>query len=125
MEVGGAFKSVLNAVEDAAKKSLAYSRAAGFLSALEVALLISAALATVVYVFAAYWQLIAVAAGLVATAFAANKLGNRYYSKTLKELDKLEMLAIVAALSAGLVDQAEALLREKIEELKSNQAPSN
>jgi Flp pilus assembly protein TadB len=125
MEVSDVFKSILNAVEDAAKKSLAYSRAASFLSTLEAALLISAALATVVYVFAAYWQLIAVAAGLVATAFAANKLGNHYYSKMLKELDKLEMLTIVAALSAGRVNQAKALLREKIGEPKSNQASSN
>jgi hypothetical protein len=57
--------------------------------------------------------------------FAADKLSGRYCHKALKELDKLGMLAVMAAVSAGHVDQAKALLKEKLEELKSSRTPSN
>ncbi len=125
MEAGNALKSVLNAVEDAAKKSLAYGRISSFLSALEVALFISAALAVIAYVFATYWQIAAVGAALAVAALAVHKLSDRYYRKALKELDRLEALALIMALSVGPADRAKELLKQKVEELKSNLASSN
>ncbi len=87
-------------MEGAAKRSLAYGKTAGFLSMLEVALPASAALAGVAYIFAAYWQIAATCTALVAAVFAVDKLGNRYRRKALKELERLEMLTLVVALSA-------------------------
>jgi hypothetical protein len=107
-------------------QGLAYSRIAGFLSTLEVALLASAALAGVAYVlsYAAYWQPAAAGTALAAAAFAVDKLSNRYHHKALKELERLEMLALVMALSVD-ADRAKELLRQKVEELKSGSAFSN
>jgi len=124
---GRVVEKLLEAMKDVAEKSLMYSRASSFLSAAGFALFVSAALAAVAYVlsYGAYWQLLVASIALTAAMFVVDKLSNRYYHKALRELDKLEMLAIVAALSAGHIDQAKALLREKIEELKSNQTPSN
>jgi MFS family permease len=121
-----AFEALLAAMEGSAKRSLAYGRVADFLSALEVALFASAALAGVAYVlsYAAYWQLAAVATALAVAAFAVDKLSDRYHRRALKELDRLEMLALVAALSVD-AGRAKELLKQKVEELKGGPASSN
>jgi len=124
---GRVVERLLETIEDVAEKSLMYSRASSFLSAVGFALFVLAALAAVAYVlsYGAYWQLLVANIALTAAMFVVDKLSDRYYHKALKELDKLESLAVVAALSTGHIDQAKALLREKIEVLKSNQTPSN
>jgi hypothetical protein len=82
-----------------------------------------AALATVAYVlsYGAYWQLIAVNIALMVAMFVVDKLSDYFYHKALKEVDRLETLAIVTALSAGFTDQAEEMLKKKVEELKRRQ----
>ncbi len=133
MEAGGrdmgssGLKAVLETMEGSAKRGLTYVRAANFLLVLEVVLLLSVAASLAVYVLTggAHWQFAAAGAAFAAAATASSRLQGRFYRKALKELDKLEMLTIMAAVSAGHVDQAKALLKEKIEELKSRQAPSN
>jgi hypothetical protein len=116
-------EKLLAAVEDVTKRSLMYSRIASFLSKLGFVLFVSAALAAVAYIlsYGAYWQLIAINIALMAAMFVADKLSDHYYRKALKELDRLETLAVMAALSAGLVDQAEEMLKKKVEELKRGQ----
>ena len=42
----------------------------------------------------------------------------RLYGMTFRELDRLELLAAVAALATGRADLAPAVLKEKAEELK-------
>jgi hypothetical protein len=116
MEVGSAdarqgsyvIKELLKIMEDVAKKSLMYSRASSFLSAVGFVLFVSAALAAVAYVlsYGAYWQLLVASVALTAAMFAADKLSDRYYHKALKELDRLESLAYITALSAGPAGQA-------------------
>ena len=124
---GRVVEKLLETMEDVAEKSLTYSRASSFLSAVGFALFVSAALAAVAYVlsYGAYWQLLVANIALTAAMFVVDKLSDRYYHEALRELNKLESLAVVAALSTGHIDQAKALLKEKIEELKSNQASSN
>jgi Flp pilus assembly protein TadB len=103
-----------------------YSRASGFLSAVEAVLLVSAVLAAVVYVLshAAYWQLAVAGAALVAAAIAADRLSSYCYRRALKELDRLEMLAYMMALSAGYVDQVQIMLKEKVEKEKNKKTMS-
>jgi hypothetical protein len=105
-------------MEGSAKKSLRYSRAVGFLSALEVASLLSVAASLAVYVFTAYWPFAAAGVAFAAAAAASNWLQARLYGMALRELDRLELLAAVAALATGRADLALAVLREKAEELK-------
>jgi hypothetical protein len=114
------FKTLLAAMEGSAKRSLRYSRVAGFLSALEVALLLSAAASLAAHVFTggAHWQFVAVGVALVAVAAVSSWLQSRLYDKALKELDRLELLAVIAALAAGRVDMAQNMLMLKMEELK-------
>jgi hypothetical protein len=121
------FKTLFAAMEGSAKRSLAYSRVAALLSALEVALFTSAVLAAVAYFVlnAAYWQLAAASAALAVAALAAGRLYGYFYRRALAEFGKLELLAAVAALSAGRTDLAETMLKEKAKELKSGQALSN
>ena len=116
-------EKLLAAVEDAAKRSLMYGRIASFLSKLGFVMFVSAALAAVAYIlsYGVYWQLIVVDIALMAAMFVADKLSDHYYRKAFKEVDRLEILAIMAALSAGLVDQAEEMLKKKVEELKRGQ----
>jgi len=116
MEVGSAdagqgshvVKELLKTMEDVAEKSLMYSRASSFLSAVGFVLFVSAASAAVAYVlsYGAYWQLLAAGTALTAAMFAADKLSGRYYHKALKELDRLESLAYITALTAGLAGRA-------------------
>jgi len=113
-----AFKALIAAMEGSAKKSLRYSRAVGFLSALEVASLLSVAASLAVYVFTAYWQFAAAGAAFAAAAAASNWLQIRLYGMALRELDRLELLAAVAALATGRADLALAVLKERAEELK-------
>jgi len=114
---------ILTVAERVAKRSLAYSRVASFLSKLGFVMFVSAALVAVAYIlsYGVYWQLIAVDIALMAAMFVVDKLSDHYYRKAFKELDRLETLAIMAALSAGLVDQAEEMLKKKAEELKRGQ----
>ena len=42
----------------------------------------------------------------------------RLYGMTFRELDRLELLAAVAALATGRTDLAQAVLKENAEELK-------
>jgi len=111
-------KAIIETMEGSAKKSLRYSRAVGFLSALEVASLLSVAASLAAYVFTAYWQFAAAGAAFAAAAAASNWLQTRLYGMALRELDKLELLAAVAALTAGRADLALAVLKERTEELK-------
>jgi hypothetical protein len=115
-----ALKALLAAVEGSAKKSLRCSRVGDFLSALEAALLLSAALAAVACVFTggARWQFAAAGAAFAAVAVASGWLQSRLRGKALKELDRLELLAAVAALATGRMDFALAVLTPKVEELK-------
>ena len=113
-----ALKAVIETMEGSAKKSLSCSRAASFLSALEVALLLSAAASLAAYVFTAYWQFAAAGAAFAAASAASNWLRGRLHGMALRELDRLELLAAVAALATGRADLAQAVLKENAEELK-------
>ncbi|MFZ8840133.1 MAG: hypothetical protein ACO2PM_14730 [Pyrobaculum sp.] len=113
-----AFKALIAAMEGSAKKSLRYSRAVGFLSALEVASLLSVAASLAAFVFTGNVHWLLVAAAFAAAAAASNWLQTRLYGMALRELDRLELLAAVAALATGRSDLALAVLREKAEELK-------
>jgi len=112
---GRVVEKLLETMEDVAEKSLMYSRASSFLSAVGFALFVSAALAAVAYVlsYGAYWQLLVANIALTAAMFVVDKLSDRYYHKALKELDKLESLAYIAALSAGPAGQVQADGAEK------------
>jgi hypothetical protein len=112
------FKALFAAMEGSAKRSLTYSRVAALLSALEVALAVLAAVAYFA-LNAAYWQLAAASATLAAAALAAGRLHGYFYRKALTEFGRLELLAAVAALSTGRTDLAEAMLKEKVKELKN------
>jgi len=114
-------KSLLDVAEGIAKKTLMYGRTSSFLSAVEAVLLVPAALAAVVYVLshAAYWQPAVAGAALVAAAIVADKLSGYCYRRALEELDRLEMLAYMMALSAGYVDQVQIMLKEKAEKEKN------
>jgi hypothetical protein len=105
---GRVVERLLETMEDVAEKSLMYSRASSFLSAVGFALFVSAALAAVAYVlsYGAYWQLLVANIALTAAMFVVDKLSDRYYHKALKEFDKLESLAYITALSAGPAGQA-------------------
>ena len=106
---------LLKAMEDVAEKSLMYSRASSFLSAVGFVLFVSAALAAVAYVlsYGAYWQLLVASIALTAAMFVVDKLSDRYYHKALRELDKLEPLTYITALSAGPAGQVHADGTEK------------
>jgi len=108
---GRVVERLLEAMEDVAEKSLMYSRASSFLSAVGFALFVSAALAAVAYVLSYGWQLLVTSMALTAAMFVVDKLSDRYYHKALRELDKLESL--VTALSAGPAGQVQADGAEK------------
>ncbi|MFZ8838778.1 MAG: hypothetical protein ACO2PM_07540 [Pyrobaculum sp.] len=115
-----ALKVLLAAMEGSARRVLTHSRAAGALSVLEVALLLSVAASLAAYVFTggAYWQLAAAGVASAAAAVASSWLQSRLYGKMLNELDRLELPAAVAALATGRTDIAQTMLMEKVKELK-------
>jgi hypothetical protein len=119
---GAALKALLAAMEGSAKRSLRYSRVAGFLSALETASLLAVAASLAAYVLTggAHWQFAAAGAVSAAVAVASNRLQDRFYRKTLKELNRLELFAVLAALATGRTDLAEVIVKEKVEELKKS-----
>lgn len=114
---GVALRALLAMMEGSAKRGLRYSRAVSFLSALEVASILSAVASLAAYVVTggAHWQFAAAGAVSAAAAAASNRLQDRLYRKALKEFDRLQSLA---ALATGRADVAEAVLKQELEELK-------
>jgi hypothetical protein len=109
---------LLDMIKDATKRSLRYGRVASFLSALEIVLFASSAAIAVTYLLLyAYWQLVAIGMALATMAFVTDRLCNRYYRKMFEEVDRMEMLSYILALTVD-VDKAKAMLQEKLDELK-------
>ncbi len=111
-------EQLLTAMEDAAKEYMKYSRIVSLLSMLEVVLYISAFVAVAAFValylsYGVYLQLAAIGALALIAAFATTKLSTRYYHKAIKEVDKLQALAYVAAIVVD-PDKAVPMLKKEI-----------